>query len=298
MSLPPSFSKLGVLTPAEVRKTRRLMIGTEGLSNSGKTEFLFSAPGPKVILCPDISFDSALDNPHPPAWRDLDDLAFDPVKLPMNGTTKQDDYVAAFSSYRARLYQLLDVPEIRTLGIDGDESTWELQLLAEFNKTTQIPQFYYNTVDAPRRAMVRRCWDSGKIIIATHKLKDLYEDVIDETTGLVKKDPKSGRNVQHKVTGEYKRQGFRDTDYLWQLQIRHLYKKPELIDLSTLSPLERLKAIREGRVKTKPRWGLRILKCKANPMLDGDELWDDKCNLQGLVKYVYPNLDPREFGFK
>jgi hypothetical protein len=44
--LPASFLKDGFVPPDKMRRTRRLMIGTDGPSNTGKTEFAISAPGP------------------------------------------------------------------------------------------------------------------------------------------------------------------------------------------------------------------------------------------------------------
>lgn len=295
MPLPASLQKLGLVPASTLKKTRRLMVGTEGLTNTGKTEFLLSAPGPKVILPVDASYDSVLDNPYPPEARKLDDACFDNIKIVPNfaSVVTQDEYKEHFKKLRLRLYELIAVPEIRTVCIDGDSDFWELQLLAEHGKLSQIHPLSYPMMDGMKRWMIKRCWDSGKIIIATNKLKDMYEDVLDDA-GLPIKDDK-GKVVQRKVAGEYKRQGFRDQTYLWQIQIRHLYKPGEVIDLTKLTPLERLKAIREKRTKTLPEWGLRIMKCKPNTRLEGDELWGNSANFAGLVQYIYPQVPLSEW---
>ena len=295
-TFPKSMRDLGLVPASELQKVRRLMIGTDGWTNTGKTEFALSAPGPKVIIPIDCSYDSILDNPYPPKSRRLDDATFDDIKIPMNHTLKQEQYKEYFVAFRKRLYVLLEVPEIRTIIIDGDSDSYELQLLAEYGRTSQIHPMQYPLSDGPRRAMVKRCWESKKIIIATSKLKDKYENSIDEATGKPLLDDK-GKNVQHRVPGEYKRQGFRDQDYLWQIQIRHLYKPPEPIDLSAMKPLDRLRAAREGKNKTEPQWGLRIMKCKSNTRLEGDELWGDDCNFKSLVQYIYPQVPLTEWGF-
>jgi len=293
--IPDSFRKYGVITPAQVRRTRRLMIGTEGLTNTGKSEFLMSAPGPKIIVPIDPSFDSALDNPNPPTSRSLDDCGFCIIKTSMQGTATQTEYAQEFVNARAKLYELANEPELITLAIDGDSDLWELQVLAEYGRTQQIHPWQYTPLYAVKRAMVKRLWESGKIIIATNKLKNLYEDVLDDDGNPITDD--KGKTKQRKVAGEYKRQGFPDQDYLWQLQIRHLYKGPELVDVSKLSPIERLKAAKQKQSKSKPQWGIKIMKCKANPMLEGDELWGEKANFRGLVEYVYPQIDIAEWGF-
>lgn len=297
MALPPSFAQKYSLTPVgQVRKRRRLMIGTDGVTNTGKTEFIWSAPGPKVLLVIDRSYDSALDNPNPPIDRNLEDTFMEVIKVPGLGATPQADALNYFQTIRKRLYDLLAIPEFRTVAIDGDSDFWEIQLLAEFGRVSQIPPMAYQMVDGVKRSIANRCWDAEKIIIGTNKVKPLYEDVLDEN-GLPIIDEKSKRNVQRKVEGEYKRQGFRDQAYLWQLQIRHLFKPAGEIDLSKMTLAERLRVKRSGLTKTKPEWGLKILKCKANPLLEGDELWNEDCNFKGLVQHVYPQVALTEWGF-
>lgn len=293
------LQKMG-LTPAsqmQKGKFRRLMLGTEGLTNTGKTEFLLSAPGPKVIIPIDSSYDSALDNPYPPASRKLDDAYFDDTSIVPNvaQVATAQEYVDHFKKLRGRTYTFCDSPDIRTICIDGDSDFYELQLLAEFGRLSQIHPLSYPMVDGMRRWITKKWWDSGKIIIGTNKVKDKYVNVLDSNGDPIKDD--KNKNVQEKVEGEYKRQGFRDQTYLWQIQIRHLYKPGEPIDLTALKPVDRLRAIREGKTKTLPEWGLRILKCKPNTRLEGDELWGEDCCFAGLVQYVYPQTNLSEWGF-
>lgn len=283
------LQKLGMSSVDDVLKIKRLMIGTDGLTNTGKTEFILSAPGPKVLLPLDSSYDSTLRNPNPPAARDTSDLGIDgTLKVPMQGTVKQVDYVAYFNKYRERLYTILGTEGIRTVGIDGDSDSWELQVLAEFGKISQIPPMAYPMVDGARRAMIKRCWESGKIIIATNKIKGLYEDVLNDD-GTIKLDS-SGRAVQKKADGKYKRQGFRDQDYMWQIQIRHMRR--------TTEPKVVMMGPRKGQVLSpgKVEYGILLMKCKSNPLLEGSELWGDQCNFRGLVEFIYPNVDPEEWG--
>lgn len=298
MPLPASLQKLGLVPASQManKKFRRLMLGTDGLTNTGKTEFLFSLPGPKVILPMDTSYDSVFDNPTPPAWRNLDDAVMDNIKcINVAQVASGSEYAEYFKAYRKRLYELLLVPEIRAIAIDGDSDTWEAQLLAEFGRLTQIHPLSYPMVDGMRRYMIKKCWESGKIIVGTNKLKDKYEDVLDDDGNVMKDD--KGKNIQRKVAGEYKRQGFRDQDYLWQIQIRHMYRPGGKIDLSALPPAQRLKAVREGKDKAGPEWGIRIMKCKPNTKLEGDELWGEHCNFLSLVQHIYPQVPPEDWGF-
>jgi hypothetical protein len=74
-------------------------------------------------------------------------------------------------------------------------------------------------------------------------------------------------------TGKLERQGFADQDYLYQLQLRHLF---------------------DGQ---KGRFGIRILRCKSDTTLQGMELWGDECNFESLVQAVYPNVPLADWGF-
>jgi hypothetical protein len=293
MAVPAIFAKYNMVSALSKQKPKykRLMLGTDGLTDTGKTEFLLSAPGPSAILAVDCSYDGALDNPFPPESRgSLENIAIENVVVPTaNIGLKDEEYTQYFKDTRSKLYSFVAIPELRTVCIDGDSDLWALQLLAEFGRIDQIHPLSYPMVYGMKRHMTKRLWDSGKIIIATHKLKDAYEDVLD-SRGHPTKDAK-GKNVQVKINGEYKRQGFNDQDYLWQIQIRHLFKA----GVDKVVPAGPLK----GKVisKGEPQWGLRIMKCKPNKRLEGDELWGDRCNLRGLIEHVYPDNDPAEWGF-
>ncbi len=156
-----------------------------------------------------------------------------------------------------------------TVGLDGDSDSWELQRLAEFGKLTQVPEHLYSNVNAARRAMIARAFDSGKNYIATNKLKREYED---NKEGVLGTDGK----LKQVWTGEYTRQGFRDQNYLWQIQLRHM-SKPSYFN-----------EIVKKQIPT--QYGIRILKCKANSELVGTELWGPDCTFAGLVQTVYPKV--------
>lgn len=264
MSLPQSFAKDGFVGPASIRggKLKRLLIGTDGWSDTGKTEFALSAPGPGIALCLDRGIEGVLDNATPPDTRQPD-WAFKIIKVPLPTQMIQRDYLPYWTEFYTNYKAALDNPDCRTVLLDGDSDSWELQRLAEFGKLTQVPPIMYTNVNAARRAMIARAWDSGKIVIATNKLKDGYSAVRDA----------AGKETREK-TGNDERQGFADQSYLWQVQLRHLYDKD------------------------KHEWGLRILSCKANTQLAGIELWGEDCNFKGLVSLIYPNIDLKEWGYK
>jgi hypothetical protein len=285
MPLPPSFAQSGFSPGQNALKSRKriklpngrylkpLLIGTEGETDTGKTEFLMSCPRPGIILALDKAFDPCLDNPNPPEWRDADSFYFDVTAIPAETTGSKEDYVEYFTTLRTRYYAALDNPDALTIATDCDSDFWELHRLAEFGKLAGIwPQTLYHKPYAQKRAMISKAWESGKVIIAANKLRAEY-----------KAEPDDKGNDVSKPTGKLVRSGFPDQSYLWTIQLRHLFE-PKHINLIT-------------KKEVPNRWGIRILKCKANMELVGEELWGDDCNFAGLVQFVYPNIPIEDWGF-
>lgn len=286
--LPPSFTRDGFVSLTNAvprRKTpsgrvlKHLLVGIDGESDTGKSEFCLSAPGPGLAVMVDRNFDAMLDNPTPPLSR-RPDFGVKVIKFPLQTTVQQAVFLEYFNMFRDWFYKALDNPDATTVIIDGDSDSWELQRLAAFGKLANVwPQTKYSDVYTVRRAMIARAWDSGKIVLATNKLKDEYETVLDADGNPVK----DGDQDKRQKTGRKERQGFPDTNYLWQIQIRTLYKPPTFNTV-----LKR---------NTPGRWGLSIIKCKANTTLVGTELWDGDCNFKGLVQTCYPNIPLEDWGF-
>lgn len=271
--LPASFFRDGFYPAADMSTKPRLMIGTDGPPDSGKTEFILSAPGPGIVICLDRGYDGCLMNANPPKARRRD-YAFKSISVPLATQVAQPVYLDYWKSFYAEYKKALDNPDARTVGLDGDSDSWELQRLAEFGKLTQIPGIMYTNVNAARRAMIARAWDSGKIIIATNKIKDEY---VDETDAAGNPVLDNAGKPKRKKSGEVERQGFSDTDYLWQIQLRHFYV--------------------EATDKTPGQFGIRILKCKKDRSLVGLELMGEDCNFAGLVQTVYPEIPLENWGF-
>lgn len=274
MTLPASFSRDG-FTGAKPTKFRKVLIGTEGAANTGKTEFLLSAPGPGILLALDRSYDATLENPAPPDTRRLDEWLIQPVRVTMpTACTKEQALEAWRTFYRDYYCKALDNADCRSVALDGDSDSFELQMLAEFGRTTQIPQIQRTSLNAARRAMIARAWDSGKVVIATNKLKKKYENVYDAAGNPVPDPQKPGEQKREWDGKSYERQGFNDHEYLWQIQLRHLYNRE------------------------RHKWGIQILMCKANRALEGDELWGSDCNVRTLLEYVYPHIPAAEWGYR
>ena len=262
MSLPASFAKDGFFPPEKIRgKLRRLLIGTDGWDNTGKTEFALSAPGPIIWLCVNRDFDGVLDNPNPPKSRRAD-VALKAIPLPLPTQLDQAGYQQHWRNFYQEYMKALANPDVRTVILDGDSDTWELQRLAEFGKVTQVPSLQYPNVNAARKAMISRAHDSGKIVIATNKLENEYETKLND----------KGKDIQVK-TGRMRRQGFKDWTYLWGVHLRHL-RNPDTNE-----------------------FGVQILMAKVDTSLAGLELWGSDCNFQTVIQTIYPNVPLSEWGY-
>jgi hypothetical protein len=235
------------------------MLGTEGWSESGKTEFAMSAPGPGVMLSLDRGTDW-MDNPRPPITRNPD-FALKLIPRLQPHQAAQPDYQKNWTIYYTELMKAINNPDCRTIIVDTDSDTWELQRLAEYGRVQGVMPLQYQTVNAARKAMWARAWDAGKIIIAINRLKDEYSKGVN----------KDGKEITVPTGGE-ERQGWPDQEYLFGLQIKH-YKKPN------------------------GEFAIKIIKCKADSSMDGFELAGDECNFRSLVNAVYPQIPDSVWGF-
>lgn len=270
-TLPASFAAQGFLPPQQAirggRKFRGLMIGIDGPTDTGKTEFALSAPGPGVGILLDRGTD-LFNNPEPPPTRQAN-WGFKVCRVPKGTTLAESKRMEYWNAFKEPLYTAVDNEEVRTVLIDGDSDSWELQRLAEFGKLTQVPPILYTSVNSARRQLYAKLYDSGKIIIATNKIKKLYADKKDALGNPVIGD---NGNPVREWNGEFERQGFPDQDYLWSIQLRSMYD-------------------------IEKKWGVRITKCKASRSLEGFELWGSDCHFSALVETVYPEIPLSEWGF-
>lgn len=265
MILPASFLKDGYVPMNQIK--RRLMIGTDGPPDSGKSEFALSAPGPGLWICLDRGL-ALLDNPNPPPARNSQ-FACKVVEVPLATQMSQPGYLDYWKSFYNQFKTALDNRDALTIVLDGDSDSWELQRLAEFGRLSKVPSNMYDNVNAARRAMYARAWDSGKIVIATNRLRKVYVPKL-RPDGQPEIS-QSGSEVRV-WNGLYERQGFADQEYLWQIQLRHFYDA------------------------TKHEWGVKIMKCKPDPSLVGLDLKGGDCNFAGLVQTVYPHVSLKEWG--
>lgn len=283
MPVPQSMLRAGFVESKTLQARRkRVMIGSDGFTDTGKTEFALSAPGPGVMVTLDRGLDPVLDNENPPDTR-RDDFAFKIINPPKASDSNDPSFYATYwwDFYNACM-DAMKIPECRTLILDGDSDSWELQRLAAFAKTTQVVESRYSDVNAARRAFYSKLHDWGGNVIATNKLKKKYVPILDAYGEFIL-DEKGKPRQEWK--GEYERQGFGDQNYLWHIQLNHLFRQVEKKDKKT------------GIITLQNQWGIRITKAKVRPEVVGRELWGSMCNVESLLQLVYPNVDPSAWGF-
>jgi len=180
------------------------------------------------------------------------------------------EYWATFyKSYRAAL----DNADARTVILDGDSDSWEVQRLAEFGKLAQVPQNLYTNVNAARRLMYARAYESGKIFIATSRVRKIYATKFGPDG---KPELNNQGNEIRLWTGEYERTGFSDQNYLWQVHAQTLYDEERP----------------DGQ-----KYGCRIAMCKFNRGIEGMQLWGDECSFRGIVETIFPDVPMTEWGY-
>lgn len=263
MALPDGFQPIEKLA-----NRSRLLISTEGEPDCGKTEWALSAPVGLAISL-DRGLDGLLRSVNPPSkfrQKGWGACIIDAPVFSQFGQKDKDEYVKYYKNWRSKVYAALDSP-CKTVVIDGDSDSWELQRLAEFGTLTNVPGrpgIAYTQVNAARKVIYSRCYDAKKIVIATNKVGPEYAPVVD-ANGKVKME---GTEPVRAKTGDVVSKGFDDDNYIWQIRLRHL------------------------RNAVKREWGIRILRCKFNTELVGAELWGNDCNFRSLVELVFPDINP------
>src|SRR3954464_10896014 len=147
-AMPASLAKRSYMSVDDLKSLRGVLIIIDGPTDTGKTEFMLSGPPVGAIIAVDRNHEHTMKNPEPPKSRNKG-FYFHSLQIPMQASTKnQSDWVEGFTKYRDELYDLLKDPQVRTVGIDGDAETWELQRLATFGKLKGVPSLDYDGANA------------------------------------------------------------------------------------------------------------------------------------------------------
>lgn len=264
------------------RKHRSLMLNIYGPPSSGKSEFAMSGPGPGAHIVLDRNITAPLNNKNPPKTRNPNWM-FRTVQVPKS---TQFDRAERYLPYWQEFYKVYaaacDASDSRTVVLDGDADSWELQQLAEYGKVTQILPIMRTSANAARRAFYARASDSGKVFISTVRNRKKYFDV--RVNGVVQVDG-NGQAVREWDGKSYEKAGFNDDGFVFEIILEAMYTDVDI-------------TLEDGTfVAAANTYGVRLERCKSNRELENSELWGDDCNLLTLLKYVYPQIPVQEWGF-
>lgn len=238
-----------------------MLVGSNGLDKTGKSEFWLSAPGPIGCVNLDIGLEGVVEKwvkRNKKVW--VLDFNIPPV-TPKGTPMTQAEYIQYFSKTRVAYETLISHRDVRTVVVDTGSEWWDLAKLAEFGTITPKVDVRnrFQPLNQLFRSLIRRAYDSDKNLIITHKMKPNYM-----TT--TKPDGSTTDSWDGK---SYKKSGFSDDAYLIQVNIEHLY---------------------EGG-----QFGIRILNCRQNMTIAGYEMTQSECNFSTLGTLVFPDTVERDW---
>ena len=251
----------GFKSPNPVKS--RLILSVTGREKSGKTHFAMTAPGPIALISIDLGDEGVVQ-------KFLDQgkqIVLSEYEVPeVKGGEKNEK--AMMESCDAVWDKLVAdyawaLKHCRTLVLDTGTEIWELLRLARFGRVAQIKPHHYVEVNREYREFVKDAYNSSCNLIILHKAKAVWIDVADGKGG-----------VKGRKTGDYERAGFADTGFLVQTNIE-TYRIP-----------------RNEREDTDDGFRVKIVDCRQNANLDGEEFTTPMNTFPMLAQMILPSSDP------
>jgi hypothetical protein len=150
-----------------VEAPQRVVMASAALQKRGKTTWAFTAPKPLAYMQLDANYEHALKKARQQYGEDsirhLKYYAEPSGDLRANNAAQFDRLIKDFD---------YAVGNYRSVVIDTSSELMDVRKLAEWGRTTQIPQIYYGPIYADFRWMVKRALDSNANVIFIHRLKD------------------------------------------------------------------------------------------------------------------------------
>lgn len=224
-----------------------MLVGSDGLDKTGKTNFFLTAPGPIAGINLDIGLEGVTRKFSKDKRIWMVNYNIPPID------TKREEYAAHYFKIKTAYEKALNHKDVRTVVIDTGTDFWELIRLAEFgvvNPKTSAGSLSYTSANNIYRGLMRMAYDSDKNLIVTHKLGKNW----------IKTKTAQGADTST-WDGTYERDGFRESSYLVQVNIRHFY--------------------RDGQ------FGIQIINCRHNMEIAGMELPQDECTFAHLGVNVF-----------
>lgn len=168
----------------------------------------------------------------------------------------QAEAVKAWGAFTGVWRDAMQDKALRTIVLDTASYAWILIRMMEFGKLSSVWMKEYERVNAPFESLFYMAEDYGKIIVAIHRVSEEYA-----------KDPKTGVDGR---TGRWERKGYSRIDSVATVVQEHY---------------------RDGE----GQFGVRILRNKVMPTLDGLELVGDEWGFPCLALQTFPGSEYEEW---
>ena len=246
MTISPQMLKLGFTTAKPQIAVPRIITSVAALEKQGKTHFALTAPDPIAFINTDVGTEGVIEK--------FAHKVIYPIEIAREEGETQDTAIRELKRYKDAYHAALEEKSVRSIVVDTSTEIWELYRMAKFGQLTEIMPYMYREVNKEYRDMVRKAYSYNKNIIMLHKMKEEYV----------------GKNK----TGEYGLAGFKETDYLVQVNVRLYRYAPE-----------------DGGA-----FALYVKDCRQNPDIAGTELVDPMCSFPFLAATVLPDVDASHWG--
>jgi len=247
------LKRLGIHKAERSIEVPRMVLGIHGLEKEGKTTFGFTMPDPLGVITDD-PMTNAIVQKELAKGREIYIKEFPNVE-------SQDEAKPIWKEYQ-RVYTAM-LANMRSLLVDTDTGGWQLQRMAEYGKLSQVPPNLYITANARKSKLIREANDSNCNVCFIYKVKKVYV--------------KTKKDKMGQWNGEWERDGFNQSGFLLQANLRAFKEPPE----NGLSVEERFK--------------LEVINCNNNAEMDGEILEYPLNNFAALAVEVFPESDPEEW---
>lgn len=255
---PDEFMELAKLgfEESKVEEHFRLIMSSSALEKTGKTHFAVDAvPDPIAYVNLDDGEEGVLNK-------------FRHKKIITTKLNRRQEKVLEGEAYTmddaedewGRAHDIMRAvvksSSIRTVVFDTATDLWEIARIAEHGKLKEVMPQQYSNLNAKFRAFMKLPYLRTNLnCVFIHKVKKEYK----------------GKNW----SGEYERQGFNEIGFLVQVNVEHF-------------------RVDEDEDEDRP-FGIRILDCRQNGDLVGDELIGPMCNFRALARMVHPNSKKQDW---
>jgi hypothetical protein len=269
---------------------RRIVVSVKGVGGHGKTDFYLTGPKPILVLSTDPNTRDVIEKVFKMPVEEIDPavLRFIDIPYPLVGFESREDDVMdeARESWNTLTDAISDVlherldPMPKLVALDTGTELDTLNTLKEFGRTDrispQVRRIRMGAVNNDMKGIFRALERSGVHVAVTHRVRERWETVTDETRG-----KNYGQEKDQVVPGKFDRIGFKQIENIVNTEVIVKFD-PE----------------REGKLSA--RFGMEIERCMIRPALVGKSYWGKdegvRCaSFPYLATKLYPQTDLDEW---